>query len=129
MFSREVVVYIIFGVLTTIVGFGTYALFLHMGLNVLWSNTLSTALAIVFAYVTNKIWVFRAMDFKVKELVKEFVRFVSSRLFSFGVDTALLVGLVDFLGYDALVSKAATSVVVVVLNYVTSKLLVFRKKR
>jgi len=129
LFSREVVVYIIFGVLTTIVGFGTYALFLHMGLNVLWSNTLSTALAIVFAYVTNKIWVFRAMDFKVKELVKEFVRFVSSRLFSFGVDTALLVGLVDFLGYDALVSKAATSVVVVVLNYVTSKLLVFRKKR
>jgi len=126
--ARELIVYVIFGVLTTAVGFGTYALFLYLGLGVGLSNTLSHFLAIIFAYVTNKIWVFRALDFSGKEVAKEFLKFASSRLVTYVIDTVLLILLVYTLHYDPLLSKVFTSVIVVILNYVASKLMVFRKK-
>jgi len=124
---REIVVYIIFGVLTTIVGFGLYALFLHIGFNVAVSNTLSTFLAILFAYVTNKIWVFNARDYRIRTLIGEFVKFLSGRFAAYVVDTVLLVLLADVFGINPLVAKAFTSVIVVILNYLISKRFVFRK--
>jgi len=125
---REVIVYGCFGVLTTIVGFGSYALFLHAGFGVALANTLSHLLAILFAYITNKIWVFQARDFTLRQMGKEFLKFLSSRLLALVIDTALLIVLVDFLHYDPILSKAATTVIVVVLNYFMSKMIVFRKK-
>jgi len=125
---REVIVYVIFGVFTTIVGFGTYSLFIHLGLSVFVSNTLSHFLAIIFAYVTNKIWVFKALTFTTKQIVIEFFKFLSSRLLTYVIDTVLLIVLVDLLFYDPIWSKIATSVVVVILNYFASKLVVFNKK-
>ena len=124
---REVIVYVIFGVFTTIVGFGTYALFIRLGLSVFVSNTLSHLLAIIFAYVTNKIWVFRALTFTVRQIVTEFFKFLSSRLVTYVIDTVLLIVLVDLLHYDPIWSKIATSVVVVILNYFASKWMVFKK--
>jgi len=126
---REMIVYVIFGILTTIIGFGSYALFIYLGFNVAASNTLSHILAILFAYVTNKIWVFKVRDYSVRKIVPEFLKFVSSRLLAYIIDTALLVLLVDVLLYDPLLSKAGTSVVVVILNYIMSKIIVFRKKK
>jgi len=125
---REVIVYVIFGVCTTIVGFGTYALFIYLDLSVVLANTLSHLLAILFAYVTNKIWVFKALDFSAKRILAEFFKFLSSRLVTFAVDTLLLILLVDILFYDPILSKAATSVIVVLLNYFASKWMVFNKK-
>ena len=126
---REMIVYVCFGILTTIIGFGSYALFIYLGFNVAASNTLSHILAILFAYVTNKIWVFKVRDYSVRKIVPEFLKFVSSRLLAYIIDTALLVLLVDVLLYDPLLSKAGTSVVVVILNYIMSKIIVFRKKK
>ena len=126
--NREIIFYLIFGVLTTAVAFITYAVFLFIGMGIFSANTLSTFIAIVFAYVTNKIWVFEALDFNIKKILKEFAVFLSSRFFSYVVDTVLLIILVDFFLQDPLISKLGTSVIVIILNYVSSKLIVFRKK-
>ena len=126
--AREMTMYIIFGVLTTIVGFGSYAFFIRIGLEVFPANTLSHLLGILFAYVTNKIWVFQALDFSAKELFKEFFKFLSSRIASFVLETIFLVLLVDVFHYDPIWSKIATTVLVVILNYLLSKIIVFRKR-
>jgi len=125
-FTRELVWYVIFGIATTIIGFGTYTLFVYLGLGVALANVLSHVLAILFAFGTNKVWVFRALDFSVKHVALELIKFVSSRLVALGVETVLLVVLVDVLDYDPILSKLGTSVLVVVLNYVASKKLVFK---
>ena len=125
--TRELVAYIIFGVATTAVGVGSFALFVSMGFGVALANTFSYVLAILFAYVTNKIWVFQARDYAVKTVAKEFFKFVSSRLLIFAIETVLLVILVDFLHYDAVLMKLFTNVIVIVLNYVASKVIVFRE--
>jgi len=125
-----VIFYIIFGVATTIVSFASYILFVrYLDFGIALANTLSHFLAILFAYVTNKIWVFKARDYSAKQIATEFFKFLSSRLLAFVIDTALLILLVDFLHYDPILSKAATSVVVVILNYFMSKMVVFRKKQ
>ena len=125
--NKEIILYLIFGILTTAVGFGAYAIFLHMGLSILVANTISTFIAILFAYATNKIWVFETVAFSVIEVIREFAKFASTRLGSYAVDTLLLILLVEILSYDPMISKAFTSVIVVILNYITSKMLVFNK--
>ena len=127
--AHEIVVYVIFGICTTAVGFGTYVLFLHMNFSLALSNTLSHAFAILFAYVTNKIWVFKALNFSAKVVIKEFLKFVSGRVMTYVIETLLLIALVDWLLYDPILSKACTSVLVVILNYVASKKVAFGKTK
>lgn len=127
--ARELISYVIFGTLTTVVAFATYALFRYLGLSIPVTNTLSHLCAIVFAYVTNKIWVFRARNFTLRKILAEFLQFLSSRLLALVLETLLLAYLVYTLGYNDLLSKAGTTVLVVILNYVTSKIIVFRKKK
>ena len=124
--TRELVWYVIFGLATTIVGFGSYALFVHLGFGVALANVLSHVLGILFAFGTNKVWVFRALDFSAKRVAIEFIKFVSSRIAALVFETLLLVLLVDVWGYDPIVCKIGTSVLVVLLNYVASKKFVFK---
>ena len=126
LLTREVISYLFFGVLTTVVSLTSYALFLHLGIGLIVTNTLSTFLAILFAYVTNKIWVFRALNFEVGAMIVEFFKFLSSRFFTFVIDTVLLIFLVDLLLFDPFLAKVFTSVVVVILNYLLSKKAVFK---
>ena len=128
LLTREIISYLIVGVLTTLVSLGSFALLLHLGIGLVLSNTLSTFLAILFAYVTNKIWVFRALNYEIVAMVVEFLKFLSSRVLTYVIDTILLVFLVDFLLFDPLAAKIFTSVVVVILNYFLSKKAVFRQK-
>jgi len=126
--TREVIFYIIFGVATTIVSFASYILFVrYLDFGIALANTLSHFLAILFAYVTNKIWVFQALDFSAKQITKEFFKFLSGRLATWAIDTLLLLLLVNVLGYDAILSRVFTTVIVVILNYMVSKLLVFKR--
>jgi len=126
--TREVTLYICVGMLTTVVGFVSYSLFLYIGLGVAVSNTISHFLAILFAYVANKIWVFRALDFAVKTVAKEFLKFLSGRFVTYVVDTMLLILLVEVLSYNPLISKLLTSLIVIMLNYLVSRTIVFRKR-
>ena len=124
--THEVILYIFFGVLTTIIGFASYVLFLSIGFGVVAANTLSHLLAVLFAYITNKIWVFKKVDFSVGAILKEFSKFVSGRFVVYVVDTVLLVFLVEVLRYDPIISRIFLSFVVVALNYLISKMIVFK---
>ena len=127
--NRETVTYLIFGVLTTIVGFGTYWLFSKAGFTAAASNTFSSAIAITFAYFTNKKFVFKSDSWKALALIKEFIAFCVGRLATFLLETGILLLFVDLLKFPNLPCKCATMVLVVIGNYVISKFAVFKKNR
>ena len=131
---REIILYLFFGVLTTCVSWGSYALFAHfVGTGVAVANALSWFFATVFAFVTNKIFVFLSSSWDVKVVAKEFAAFVSARLGT-GLFEVVAVPLVYNLGFDYSVlgvegaaAKITISFLVVVANYFLSKKIVFKK--
>lgn len=132
--------YLIMGGLTTLVSWGTYLLFAwilpiaNQDLLVLTANALSWLLAMTFAYVTNKIWVFESKSWERHFLLKEFGLFVSARLLTGIFEVVAVPGLVwlgcdqSILGVPGMLSKIIVSIIVVLLNYVFSKLIIFRKQ-
>ena len=125
----DILVYLVFGVLTTAVNYIVYLPcynLLHLSSAV--SNVIAWAVAVAFAYVTNKPFVFHSHDWSAKTVIPELTKFVGTRLGSGGLETVILLVFVDFLHMNGNLWKLLTSVVVVVLNYIGSKLLVFRKK-
>ncbi len=140
---KELIIYGIFGVGTTLVNFLTYELFnLLLGVDLYWiSNIIAWFVSVVFAYVTNKLFVFESKKWELGLVLKEASSFFAARVFSLLVEQAGLVALVDFVGMKdfsmqifsftlggELIAKVILAVVVVILNYVFSKLIVFRKK-
>ena len=124
----EIISYLIFGGLTTVVD-TLVGLPLHYWLH--WSATASNAAAwvaaVAFAFLTNKPFVFKSHDWRAKTVFPELGKFVGSRIVSFLIAEAFMAITVDWLKWDYLLMKIIVSVVVVVLNYIGSKLLVFRK--
>lgn len=125
----DILVYLVFGVLTTVVNYIVYLpCYNVLGLSSSVSNLIAWAAAVVFAYLTNKPFVFRSHDWSAKTVIPELTKFIGTRLGSGGLETVILLVFVDLLGMNGNVWKLVTSVLVVVLNYIGSKLLVFRKK-
>ena len=124
---KEIFWYLVVGGLTTLVSYGTFALFVSLfNMNATLSEALSWACAVLFAYPTNKLLVFENHS---KNILKEFCSFVLSRVAT-GVFGVLFIWLfVDTLGGNEYLMKAISSVVILVLNYVFSKLITFRKKK
>ena len=126
---RELITYLVFGVLTTVVNYLIYLPCYNLwGLNASVSNVIAWVVAVAFAFVTNKPFVFRSYDWSVKVVIPELSKFVATRIGSGALETAILFLSVDLVGMNGNVWKLLTSVLVVVLNYVGSKLLVFRKQ-
>ena len=124
----DVLSYLFFGVLTTAVNYVVYLpCYNVLGLSGSVSNAIAWAAAVVFAYVTNKPFVFRSLDWSAKTVIPELTRFVGCRVGSGALETAIIFLMVDVLLWNGNVMKLATSVLVVVLNYISSKLLVFKK--
>lgn len=138
---KEIILYIIFGVLTTVVSFVSYGILtklIHLqseiaGIAV--ANVISWICAVLFAFVTNKIWVFESRTGELKAVLSEFWKFVAARLLTgalewFGVPLMVYIGLNQTVfGVKGMLSKLTVSVAVVILNYVFSKIFVFRKKK
>ena len=125
----DIFTYLIFGVLTTVVNYLVYLPcynWLYLSASV--SNMIAWCVAVVFAYVTNKPFVFKSRDWSWKTVGPELAKFIGSRIGSGFVETAIILVAVDLLHFDGNIWKLITSVLVVILNYVGSKLLVFRKK-
>jgi len=125
----EILVYLVFGVLTTVVNYIVYLPcynLLHISAGV--SNIIAWVAAVIFAFVTNKPFVFKSHDWSAKVLLPELAKFVSCRVASGVLETAILFVTVDLLLWNGNWIKVLTSIFVVILNYVGSKLLVFRKK-
>lgn len=125
---KEQILYLIFGGLTTVVSFGSYWLFydyLHLSATV--ANIISWAFAVLFAFVTNKFFVFESKERQSKGVLFELASFVSCRLLTGLFGTLLIFLTVDCGHANGLLMKLISSVLEVILNYIASKLFVFRK--
>ena len=131
---RSQIVYLIFGVLTTGVNYLVYIPCYHyLGQTAFRyasaaSNTIAWVFAVIFAYLTNKPFVFRSHDWSAKVVFPELAKFISCRLASGVLETAILFVTVDCLHWNGNIWKLITQILLVIFNYVGSKLLVFRKK-
>ena len=124
---KSLLLYLFFGGLTTVISIASFILFDQLGLHELLSNILSWILAVLFAYVTNRVWVFGSKA-KGKEIGEEMLSFFSGRLLTLGLEEAMLLFFVTLLSFNGTLIKCLGQVVVLILNYLISKLLVFRTK-
>lgn len=125
-----VLLYLIFGVLTTVINMVVYyILFASLLLPNLVSNAIAWLAAVAFAFITNKIWVFKSKSFELKIVIKELFAFITARLSTGILDMAIMYVGVDVLKGNSLYAKIFANVLVVILNYIFSKLFIFRKNK
>ena len=125
----DIVSYLFFGVCTTIVNYLIYIpCYNFFGMSATVSNMIAWVVAVAFAYLTNKPFVFRSYDWSAETVVPELTKFVGCRIGSGAAETLILFLTVDLIGWNGNVWKLLTQVMVVILNYIGSKLLVFLKK-
>ena len=126
--TREVILYVVFGVFTTLVNIGSFALMTKV-FN--WeenlSNTIAIILAVLFAYITNKDLVFHSDAKNFKERLLQFFKFILGRAFTMVVE---FVGcfLLFKLPIPQIISKCIVTVIVIILNFFISKFFAFKKK-
>ena len=126
--APEMLLYILFGILTTVVNILSFGLLRDvLQWQLLTANTLAWVLSVAFAFLTNKVFVFRSKSFAAKLVLRELVSFVGARLFSLAVDTAGMWLLGDVLTWNDWLAKVLMNVIVIVLNYVFSKLFIFKR--
>ena len=129
---KEIILYLIFGVLTTLVGLLSYYLLTitifnpNNALELQIANIISWICAVLFAYITNRKYVFESKN---KNKSKEIFKFVGSRIITLVLDMLIMGIGVSILGFNDKIIKIISQVVVIVLNYVLSKLFVFKKKK
>ena len=122
--DKELFLYVVFGTLTTLVNLVVYFVLEHLGVNYIISNIIAWFLSVLFAYVTNRIWVFES---KSPNILKEMVLFFGGRIFSGALDTALLYVFIDLLLINNTISKIAVEIIITILNYVLPKLIVLNE--
>ncbi len=122
--DRELILYVVFGAFTFFVNIISYFIFESvLGINYLISNVMAWFLSVLFAYITNRKWVFES---KSPNILKECGLFFGGRIFSGVVDTVLMFLFIDVLVIGDVISKIVVQVIVIILNYIFSKLIVFK---
>lgn len=124
----EAIKYIVFGVLTTFINIFSYLIFTTMGLAYIESNFIAFILSILFAFITNKLYVFDSKSWKINIVFRESITFLTSRIVTFFIDTISLVILIELFGINDFISKCIVNVIVIILNYILSKFFVFKRK-
>jgi putative flippase GtrA len=124
---REMIAYLFFGGLTTLLSIGLFWLFgIVLQLHYTVANIISWVLCVLFAYVTNRKWVFASDG---KNIPREILAFFAGRLLSLGGETLILFLCIDLLFMNELVAKIIGNVFVIIFNYIFSKWIVFRKQK
>lgn len=127
-FNKEAFMYLIFGVLTTAVDYIVALICFHgAGFGEITSNNIAWLISVAFAYITNKLFVFESKSFQGRILFKEIISFLSARIITLIMADIIIWGASE-LNIGFLAAKIASSVVVIVANYVFSKLIIFHKK-
>ncbi|TLG80925.1 GtrA family protein [Vagococcus zengguangii] len=124
---KGIINYLIFGGLTTLVNLIVYFLLTNAGVNYGIANTMAWIVSVLFAYITNKYFVFKATGLGAKQLLKEITAFFSVRLFSYVLDMLVLYLCLSVLKWPPLIGKLISQVVVIILNYLFSKIFVFKE--
>lgn len=126
---RELVSYGFWGVMTTIINYATYTLLTEiMQIHYLTSIVIAWVISVLFAYFVNKLFVFQSKDWAWRVALRELWQMVAARLFSLGLEMAIMWFFVDTLHYNHLIVKLLANVLVVIVNYVLSKFIIFKKK-
>lgn len=126
---KSLILYLFFGVATTVVNLVVYYVCSHtLQLSTVASTCIAWFLAVVFAYVTNRKWVFESKAKEFKDVLREIISFFSCRLATGILDVVIMYVCVDVLHWNDVVIKVLSNVLVIVLNYVASKLLIFTKR-
>lgn len=126
---REVLVYLFFGVATTLVNMGVFFICnntLHIDYRL--SNAISWFISVLFAFVTNKYFVFESKHEDMASFIKEMFLFYWYRILSFIIDMGMMILLIEYIHTGDFWAKMVTQVVVVVLNYFFSKFFIFKKE-
>ena len=126
---KDLIPYAFFGVLTTVVNTVVYWLCAHpLGMPVVPSTVIAWFLAVLFAYLTNRKWVFHSEAVTRREKVREILSFYGCRLATGVIDWLCMYVFVDLFHLNDVAVKVAVNILVIILNYIASKLLVFKKK-
>lgn len=124
---RSFILYAFFGMCTTLVNVIVYYICSYiLNLSTIISTSISWFLAVLFAYVTNRKWVFESHVSNTKEVTKEITSFFSCRLLTGLLDIGIMYICVDILNWNDMIIKMTSNILVIVLNYVASKLIIFK---
>ena len=153
--TKEFISYVLFGVLTTVLNFAVYIGFHELFLAIGWegllhgilpdnefirqlfegedpcyldANSIAWVAGVIFAFITNKLWVFESKSWKPSIATKEFIGFTGARIFSYVIETLMMFVLVTLMHSNTVIAKLIIGVVVIILNYIFSKLFIFKKK-
>ena len=127
LINKEIILYVIFGVLTTIVNLIAYYLFSNIiNTNYLISNAIAWIISVVFAYITNKFFVFNSYYINKDVIIEEFIKFMNCRLISGLSEVVLLFLFVDLLLMNDIVAKLIIGVLVALINFIFSKVFIFK---
>lgn len=125
---REPILYVFFGGCTTVINIVVYyAATRFVRLDTTGATVAAWLLSVLFAYVTNRIWVFESRSRELRSIARELASFYGARLATGLMDLGIMYLLVDVLGLNDMVIKILSNVLVIVLNYVLSKLFIFKK--
>ena len=128
--GRELILYGVFGVLTTLCNIVCYWLSARvLGIEELTSTVIAWVLSVLFAYLTNRTWVFQSRAHGARAITWEVLTFFGGRALSGGMDVGIMALFVKVLGYDDLLVKILSNILVIILNYVVSKWIVFRRQK
>ena len=127
---REGMRYLVFGVLSTIINIVVFAICERMlHLSTIISNVIAWTIAVLFAYVTNKLYVFDSKTTKKQELAREILSFFGARIATLIIETAFLWVVIDKLGFNDIFMKIISNIIVIILNFVFSKIFIFKKEK
>lgn len=127
---QEIITYLFFGGMTTVVNFLVFFLTRNLfGWNLILSNTLSWVFSVLFAFTTNKKWVFKSKSTSIKQFLMELSKFFFYRIVSFGIDMGCMLLFIDVFKMGEFWAKLITQAIIVIANYIFSKFLIFTSKK
>lgn len=127
---RTLINYGIFGVITTIINIAAYSVcYERLGISNVVSNIIAWILAVSVAYITNKLWVFESKSLELPVLLREIVSFFGCLLATGVIDLAIMYVAVDCMDWNSTLMKCISNVIVIITNYVASKVIIFKKEK
>ena len=130
LINKETILYLVFGILTTAINIAVCGLLSDiLKWDIYLSNTIAWILSVIFAFVTNKIFVFNSKSTDKKVLLKETVFFLIARLISLGFDMLVVWLMADLWGINVCIVKIISNIIVIIMNYIFSKLFIFNNKQ
>ena len=126
---KEGLLYLFFGGCTTLINIISFIILRQFKLSVDVSNIIAWLIAVIFAFITNKLFVFDSKNTDRKTVMKETISFLIARVISLGIDTGLLHLMIDFMKIHEVIAKVISNIVVIIVNYIFSKLFIFKKEK